>query len=137
MDSNVIVSATLLPQSVPGKIIQLWYDDQFTLITSQYILKEVEYTLLNPKVIKKYQVTHIDISSLLNRLNQYSILVNPTTVDITRVRDPKDTLVLITAIQGHTRYLVSGDKDILVLSTHKSIKPLKIITPTEFLHLFD
>jgi hypothetical protein len=51
------------------------------------------------------------------------------------VRDPKDTVILATAIDGKADYLVTGDKDLLVLAGHKSIKPLKIVTPTEFIRL--
>jgi len=54
-----------------------------------------------------------------------------------KVRDPKDVVVLAAALQGHADYLVTGDQDLLVLASHKSIKPLKIISPAEFLQLFD
>lgn len=53
-----------------------------------------------------------------------------------KIRDPKDIVILATALDGHADYLVTGDKDLLVLANHKSIRPLQIITPTEFLHLY-
>jgi predicted nucleic acid-binding protein len=38
-------------------------------------------------------------------------------------------------LRGHADYLVTGDKDLLILSSHKSVKPLKIVTPAEFIRL--
>ena len=52
------------------------------------------------------------------------------------VRDPKDELILATALGGRADFLVSGDDDLVVLRDEPKLKErLKIVTATEFLAL--
>ena len=46
------------------------------------------------------------------------------------VRDPEDDMVVACALTVAADFIVTGDKDLLVLSTYGSIR---IITPREFL----
>jgi uncharacterized protein len=45
-------------------------------------------------------------------------------------RDPKDDKILELALNGQARYIVSGDKDLLVLNPFRDVK---IVTAEEFL----
>lgn len=49
------------------------------------------------------------------------------------VRDPKDLHIITAASEGECDFIITGDKDLLVLGKHKKIQ---IITPSEFLDLF-
>ena len=51
------------------------------------------------------------------------------------VRDPNDDMILAYAIQQDAEFLISGDKDLLVLGD--SFLPLKIRTPAAFLAELD
>jgi len=48
------------------------------------------------------------------------------------VRDKKDNHVLECAVEGECEYIVSGDKDLLVL---KEFQGIKIVTPREFVRI--
>ena len=48
-------------------------------------------------------------------------------------RDPKDNMFLDCAVAGGAKYLVSGDKDLLML---KGVAGVKILSPAEFLKKF-
>lgn len=47
-------------------------------------------------------------------------------------RDPDDDLVLATALAGQAKVIVTGDKDLLVLKEHQSVR---IVSPRQFLEL--
>jgi putative PIN family toxin of toxin-antitoxin system len=49
-------------------------------------------------------------------------------------RDPEDNMVLECAIEGRADYIVSGDKDLLVL---KEFRGIRIVTASEFLSVAD
>lgn len=87
------------------------------------------------KFRSSYKISARTVQSLTNMLinNQIKTRIPRTRV---KIRDPKDIVILATAIRGRADYLVTGDKDLLVLSKHKSIKPLQILTPHDFLQEF-
>jgi uncharacterized protein len=49
---------------------------------------------------------------------------------IAACRDPKDDKLLELAVGGNADFLITGDKDLLVLNPFRAVK---IITPREFL----
>ena len=60
-------------------------------------------------------------------------IVNVTS-EISQCRDPKDNFLLSPAIDGKADYLLSGDKDLLVL---KKIGNTEIKTISEFFDIID
>jgi len=51
------------------------------------------------------------------------------------VRDPKDEMILASALGGKADYLVTGDDDILVLQDDARLGKLQIVTARAFLNL--
>ncbi|PIS17943.1 putative toxin-antitoxin system toxin component, PIN family [Candidatus Collierbacteria bacterium CG09_land_8_20_14_0_10_46_12] len=137
LDTNVYVSALLLPQSIPGKIIQFWFNQSFKIIISDPAISELIRVFSRSKFTDQFSLSPISVETLIKNIKFKTIVVNRLKKPKVAIRDPKDTVILATAIDGHADYLVTGDQDLLVLVNHKSIKPLKIISPTEFLQLFD
>ena len=66
-------------------------------------------------------------------LERQSIIVNPRVVEKI-CRDPFDDYVLATAIEGSVEYLVTADKDLLVLKNYKNAK---IVTMSTFRNIID
>ena len=52
---------------------------------------------------------------------------------IPKLRDPKDQMVITTAIAGDAQVIISGDKDLLVLHPFANIE---ILSPQEFLSYY-
>ncbi len=42
LDTNILASGTVSAFNPPGKILDAWRTDQFELVTSEYILSELE-----------------------------------------------------------------------------------------------
>lgn len=126
IDTNVIISAVLLKQSIARKAF-----DQAqaygTLLISLDTLNELNDVLRREK-FNKYL-------SEDERLRFLSILVRDAArVDvkdtIEECRDPKDNKFLELAVSGKADYIISGDKDLLDLSPFRGIP---IVSPRQFL----
>lgn len=124
-DNNVLVSAALLggfPRQAFDKLLE-----NGTVLVSVSVLLELADVLNRPK-FDKY-ITHDErmrfIVSFLKVAEM--IEINET---VTVCRDPKDDKLLELAESGNADFLVTGDKDLLVLNPFRGVE---IITPREFL----
>jgi putative PIN family toxin of toxin-antitoxin system len=126
VDTNVWVSAIFWGGN-PRKIIEAWIDGKIFLVISVDLRRELYQTV--SKKAKMLKIFPEFAAEWLEIIDEKSVLVRPKEkVEI--CRDSKDNVLLEAAISGEANYLVTGDKDILVLKTFEGTK---IVTPTEFL----
>ncbi len=129
LDTNVIVSGTLVDGGYAAKVLDAWRAGSFTLVISEAIIQEVKEVLNDPKLCAAYGLSRAKIGRLINLLRRYSVVV-PGELDLAVVeRDPDDDKVIIAAVEGQARYIVSGDTDLVAL---KSYRGMRILTPKEF-----
>ena len=124
VDTNVIISGAVFGGN-SGKILQLITNDKLQLIISSEILKEILHK------VKEFKVKSTDIKSLEKILSLYTIWVDPRKKP-NICRDPKDNMFLAVAYEGKADFIVTGDKDLLIL---KKFDKTLIITPREFLNI--
>jgi putative PIN family toxin of toxin-antitoxin system len=73
-------------------------------------------------------------SELIEEVNKLVVLCETTPLSFSsQLRDPKDKIVLETAITIPTDVIVSGDKDLLVLQQYQNIP---IVTVVQFLTVY-
>ena len=60
-------------------------------------------------------------------LERQSVVVNPKTIEKI-CRDPFDDYVLAAAVEGDVEYLITEDKDLLVLKDYKKVRIVNIST---------
>jgi uncharacterized protein len=124
IDTNVLVSG-LGWKGKPNKILKLIEKNQYTLIISDEQLFEIERVI-------KYSKLKFDITkqkNILNYLKEISgLLISSLKVDL--CRDPNDNMILASAIEANADFIITGDKDLLVL---KEVNGIKIVTVSEFL----
>ncbi len=103
--------------------------DNGTVLVSVPVLLELA-DVLNRLKFDKY-VTHDErMRFMVNFLKVAEMIeVNQT---ITACRDPKDDKLLELAVDGNADFLVTGDKDLLVLNPFRGVE---VITPREFLNI--
>jgi predicted nucleic acid-binding protein len=75
----------------------------------------------------------LQYGSLLRRLAVQAILVLPNNELPLPVRDVKDEPILAAAFGGQADYIVTGDKDLLVLDGDPRLGKLRIVTARAFL----
>lgn len=124
-DNNVLVSAALLggvPRRAFDKLLDIG-----TVLISVSVLLELADVLNRPK-FDKY-VTHDERMRFMVGFLKVAEMVEVRET-IVACRDPKDDKLLELAISGNAGFLITGDKDLLVLNPFRG---LEIITPREFL----
>jgi putative PIN family toxin of toxin-antitoxin system len=131
LDTNVIVSATLIRGGNEDRLLRAWQRGAFDLVLSPPILEEIGRALLYERLQKFRWMPEEDTISLLGALGQESHLV-PGHVTVTVSGDPTDDKFLAAAIEGRARYVVSGDKDLLAVKAYRGIR---IVRPAAFLEI--
>lgn len=125
-DTNVIISALLIENSTSGQAFFAAHDSGEVLV-SLPLLTELSEVLARPK-FDRY-VARADRARFLESLIRETTLIEVTEV-IQVCRDPKDDMILELAVAGEAACIVSGDKDLLILSPFRDIT---ILPPREFL----
>lgn len=128
IDSNVWISG-LIFGGQPEKIIKHFLDGDFLVIVSAELLSE-----LRRKVIEKFPLFTSSLESLDASILNDAIVVRLGSQTINISRDPDDNKVIETAVMGRCDYIISGDKDLLVIGSYKNIN---IVNPTDFLKIIN
>jgi len=120
LDTNLWISFLISKKFT--EIDNLVQAKNITLIFSNESLEEFIEVVKRPKFKKFFSKK--DIEKLLDIFDQYAELIKvKSKIDI--CRDPKDNFLLNLAVDGKVDYLVTGDKDLLIL---EKIKKTEIIT---------
>lgn len=132
LDTNILVSALLKTDGPPAQLLAAWKAEKFVLITSEPQLTELYRVLCYPK-LKKYisQENALDLVTRLRASAEYA-------ADLPSVEfsdDPADNRIIATALIGHAKLLVTGDKKHL-LSLAK-IDNLTIVTAKSALEILE
>lgn len=126
-DTNTLISAVLLPHSMPRRAVDSAVTRGLILYSADTI-HELEHVLRRPKFDR-----YTALESRLRFLTAFirdGELVHVTDV-ITDCRDPKDNMFLELAVSGAARYIVSGDGDLLDLHPFRNIA---IMNAHDFVH---
>lgn len=115
-------------------LLSAWGDRRFLLVTSPFLLNEVEGVLSQARLRKKYRLQEHHIEQTVSLLRIDSLQVSGT-VRRRVCRDPDDNAILACAVEGAARYLITGDHDLLILGQHGGIRILTARHYLERLHL--
>ena len=125
-DTNVVVSALLLADSIPRQAFDKALDQGTILISVPVILELAD--VLSRKKLNKYLLEDERMRFLISLLKETELI--DITGPIAICRDPKDDKFLELAVDGNADYIVTGDADLLVLHPFRGIQ---ILTPKDFL----
>jgi putative PIN family toxin of toxin-antitoxin system len=125
IDSNVLVSA-LKGKTTHALLYTAFKESRFKLVISTEIIKELAAVLYRPHL----KINPRDIKELFRLIKANSIRINLPPPFITACRDPKDNFILELAVKAEADFIVTGDKDLLVLNPFKGIS---IVTLNEFI----
>lgn len=129
LDTNVLLSGIAYPASVPGKILSAWRHGSIEVLLSVFILEELRRVL--PRLSNRHGLTSAEIEDLVDALSLQAEIIEPLPVADPELRDIDDQPVLGTLLAAlktsNADYLITGDKDLLVLAER-----YPIITPAIF-----
>jgi hypothetical protein len=111
-------------------IDNLIFNDKAVLLFSDELMTEF-IDVTSREKLKPY-FTKEDIASLIDLIEEYGEIIKvKSKVDV--CRDKEDNFLLSLAKDGKSDYLITGDKDLLVI---ESFGKTKIISMTDFLEKF-
>jgi len=126
LDPNVVVSAVLLPHSVPRQAFDRVPEHGKVLISAATVA-ELNDVLRRPR-FDKY-LREEERTEFLATLVREAELVDVTDV-VTDCRDPQDNKFLELAVSGKATHILSGDDDLLALHPFRGIA---ILAPHAFI----
>jgi uncharacterized protein len=127
-DTNVVISAMLVPLSAPRRALDRAVREGRPLISAATIT-ELDNVIHRPR-FDKY-LSEEERIEFLTTLVHEAELVN--VVDrVTECRDPRDNMFLELAVSGRATHIVTGDSDLLVLHPFRGII---VVLPNSFLAL--
>lgn len=127
LDTNVLLSGLMYPESTPGKVIGAWQENRFELVLSVEQLTEIGRVLHYPKIRRILTWSRREIEAYLKQLYLRSVAVDISGTTAFVPKDRVDNAILATLIASGAECLVTGDTDLLALRERYSI-----LTPAEF-----
>ncbi len=127
VDTNILLSGLMLPNSIPGRIVQAWRDNRFELVLSQFQLDEIGRVLAYPKIQKRLKWDQAEITHFLQQLFLRSVYLGDIITVAEVPADANDNLILSAYLLAEAEYLVTGDRGILALR-----EQYQILTAIEF-----
>lgn len=130
IDTNVIVSALLSPESIPGQIVRLWREDIIEVLSHTTIINELREVMAYSRIKKKLSLPSTQAHEFIELLEIYTVPVKiPAKVKKISL-DMDDDIFLHVAYYGKAECIISGDKHLLDVKQYKGIPVLK---PAEFI----
>lgn len=130
LDANLIISATLLEQSVARQAFEK------ALLKGSILLSEALQTELTALFLRPKFDRYLSLEKRLRFLASLIQLSVPTPIThrLQVCRDPKDDMILELALAGQASCIVTGDQDLLVLHPFREIA---ILSPRQFLDEYE
>ena len=132
LDTNVIVSA-MLWRGKPGELFALAGEGDIALYASAQIMAELKATLAKPKLASAIAATGDTAKGLIVSYRHLVRNVRTKAINEQISRDSDDDAILACAIAAKAGYLITGDKDLLVLGRYRDVD---IVTVAAFLDMF-
>ena len=131
VDTNVLLSGLMYPNSTPGRIVAAWRNAAFELVLTRAQLTEITRVLGYPKIARILRWDPDQSERFLKQLYLRSVMVPlPETLPAEVPADPDDSPILSSLLVARAEYLVTGDSDLLALKDR-----YPILTPQAFVAL--
>ena len=130
LDTNIWISFLLGKKlAILSEILK---NDEIQIYSSKQLLREIMEVAKRPKFHNKISIQSIDyLFKLINVKCKYIDDNSPVSIS---VRDKKDIFILSMAQNVYPDYIITGDKDLLVIKKYNNTE---IITFNEFIKILN
>lgn len=128
LDTNIFVSALIADTGSSYRLVELWKDKSYTLLTSNHQLAELKRVSRKSSV--KPLIAPHQVGALVNALREKALLIRLRTIP-NLSPDPDDNYILAIATEGDADYLASLDLGDVV--TLQRVASTRILRPSELL----
>ena len=136
IDTNVFISYLIQPlaDGAPTRVIRAVFEGRFDLNISETHLRELISTV-HTKPYLSSRISDNDLEEFVVRLRLVATVVPDINERIPAItRDAGDDYLIVHAVTEQIEYLVSGDKDLLMLNDFEG---LHIVSPSAFVEILD
>ena len=126
IDTNVLVSRLLLPDSIPAQAVRKARREG-RLLVSEATMYELADVLSRRKLDRYVSVENR--KQFIRELRRLAELV-PIIQIVRECRDPSDDKILEVALNGRADLIITGDKDLIAMNPWREIE---ILTAAEYL----
>ena len=131
LDTNLPISYLLSQGATLSRIFDHWEQGNFIYLVSPAIVQELKDVIERPRLRQHMAADPQVLVELIENDAEHT----SGRLALTGIcRDPKDDIFIACAVEGDAHYIVSGDADLLDLSTYQDIQ---IIRPKTFVELLD
>lgn len=120
LDSNIYLSAFLF-KGKQREILQYAIEGKFTVFISEDIISELYKVLHRPK----FRLSPQQIKFFLNQIETLCTICYPSQAVTDVCRDTEDHIIIECALESDSDYIVTGDKDLLVLNNFEKSRIVK------------
>src|SRR5262245_59205099 len=118
-DTVIFVRSLINPHSICGRLV-FSYFDRYRLFVSEPVVREMLGVLGRPELSKKFRsLENLDMRQLFRLLERAEAVELSETQQLSR--DPGDDKFLATAKAAGADYLVTEDKDLLVIEAYGGV----------------
>lgn len=121
IDTNLWISFLLTRDFT--KLDEIIFSRQGILVFSEELLNEFLEVARRPKFRRFFSAAAIE--ELLETISEYADFVK-VKIKTDACRDPKDNFLLSLSVDGNADYLLTGDKDLLILGKFEGTTIMKI-----------
>ena len=133
IDTSVWIHYLSRPGAAIRTIVEeMWLGEELVVVASPELVEELELVLARPAM---QALIPVEVAQVLLDLVAERVELLPALGKIPALtRDPKDDKFVACAVAAGSDYLISLDKDILVLG---ELMGVKMVTPVGFIENFD
>ncbi|MBP3721996.1 MAG: putative toxin-antitoxin system toxin component, PIN family [Selenomonadaceae bacterium] len=129
IDTNILFSSCFYSSETTVRLFEMLHKNNFEIVITKDVIEEF-FDVTNRKNSNKLFL----VQPFLDDLKYTLIPSAEDYTDVPNIRDEKDRPILAAAIKSDVDYLITGDKDFLVLKD--IVKKPKIFTMQEFIEKF-
>jgi putative PIN family toxin of toxin-antitoxin system len=130
IDTNLFVSGLFAKDSVSARLQDLWINQDFELVTSIEIIKEISRVLNYPRIKERFKPTEENIRRFYRLLFRKAIISKDIYQTDKIADDPTDNRFLACALEKKADYIVSRDSHLRNLKHYHGIQ---IVDATTFI----
>jgi len=129
LDTNILLSGLLSPLGSSAELLDAWERKRFVLVACDGLIAELREVAGRPFFRKRLRAGASEL--LAAGIRDFSLFCRDLP-SAPVAPDPKDSYLLALAEAGEAEFLVTGDKQLLSLSRHKSTR---IIPPAAMIEI--
>lgn len=130
IDTNLFVSGLFARDSLSAQLQNLWINQEFELVTSLKIIKEVSRVLSYPRIKERFKPKEENVRRFFRLIFRKAIISKDIYKTDKIVEDPTDNKFLACAMEKKADYIVSRDPHLRDL---KHFHGIHIIDATTFI----